>query len=251
MKINSSAAIMVAMLLAMAGCKKDTVEPPAPADNAINATVRMNWMFNNGMDAFALNSTVLHDSLGHAVKLDTVRFFVSGIHAMDDGGTAVGHYEDVYLLVDASLDSNNYLVGAISAPHIHEFHFGLGLDATANAGNPSTATPPLDDHSMFFSGMMAGMGYKFLELTGDADVDGDGVYETAVRYACGMNSALTEAHAHVHHNVVDGETFTAQINVDLANIFAGLDVASAPMPDMHGAECARMMLNLSAAIDGM
>ena len=95
------------------------------------------------------------------------------------------------------------------------------------------------------------MGYKFLVVVGHADVDGDGVFEDPVRFECGMNAALTEAHAHVHHDLADGDTYTAQINVDLNGIFAGLDLATAPTPNMHGPECARMMLNLSAGIDGM
>lgn len=252
MKHISTAAITAALLLASTGCKKDTTDPPvATPVNTITATVRMHYMFMNGTEAFALNGTVLHDSLGHAVQLDTVRFFVSGVHAMDDADDAIGHYEGVYLLVDAAQASNDFLLGQIHSSHLHQFHFNLGLDPTANAGDPDTAAPPLNDASMFFTGASAGMGYKFLAVTGHADLDANGTYETTVRYECGMNMAFTEAHAHVHHDLADGDTYTAHIGVDLMGIFAGLNIAIAPTPNMHAPECTRMMLNLSAGIDGM
>lgn len=250
MKNNSIIAIMAALLLASAGCKKDTVDPPAETPtNTVTATLRMSYMFMNGTEDFALNNTVLHDSLGHAVQLDQVRFFVSGVHAMDNAGNAIGHYEEVYMLVDAALATNNYLLGQINASHIHEFHFDLGVDPVANAADPATAAPPLNDTSMYF--VSQPVGYKFFVVTGHADLDGDGVYETPVSYECGMDSALTEAHAHVHHDLADGDVYTAMIQVDLSGIFAGLDLMASPTPDMHSPECARIMINLSAGIDGM
>lgn len=250
MKHIANAAVMASLTLAVVGCKKDSVDPPADtAANTVTATVRMNYMFMNGTEDFALNSTALHDSLGHAVQLDQVRFFVSGVHAMDNAGNAIGHYEGVYMLVDAARDTNNCLLGQINAPHIHEFHFDLGVDAAANAADPATAAPPLNDTSMYFVSQQ--MGYKFFVVTGHADLDGDGVYETPVSYECGMNSALTEAHAHVHHDLADGDVFTAMIHVDLSGIFSGLNLATSPAPDMHSPECARIMNNLSAGIDGM
>lgn len=250
MKNFSIVAIMAALLLASTGCKKDEVDTPAETpDYTMTATVRMDYMFMNGMEDFTLNSTVLQDSLGHAVKLDMVRFFVSGVHAMDNAGNAIGHYEGVYMLVDAAQASNNFLLGQIHASHIHEFHFDLGVDPAANAADPANAAPPLNDLSMYFVSQQ--MGYKFLVVSGLADMDGDGVFETPIRYECGMDAALTEAHAHVHHDLADGDTYTAMINVDLGGIFAGLNLLTSPIPDMHGAECARIMVNLSDGIDGM
>lgn len=247
MKHISITAALAVMLLASTGCKKDTVDPPAPAPNhTVHATLRMHYMFMNGTEDFQLGTTVLQDSLGKSIKLDTVRFFVSGVHAMDNGGQAIGHYEGVYMLVDAAQPTNDLLLGEISASHIHEFHFDLGVDAAANAGDPATAAAPLNDLSMHFGAM----GYKFLVVTGHLDADEDGTYETPVVFACGMNDALTGAHAHVHHDLADGDVYTAMVHVDLAGLFAGLDLAASPTPDMHGWESARIMSNLSAGIDG-
>ena len=127
-----------------AGCKKDSVDPPVDtptSETDVDATIRMHFSMLNGTDAFQLNSTVVQDSLGHPVKLDDVRFFVSGIHALSDDGTAIGHYEGVYLLVNAAQDST-FDIGAIHASHIHEFHLDLGLDHITNGGDITTAAAP-------------------------------------------------------------------------------------------------------------
>lgn len=244
-------AIAATTLLALAGCKKDSTEPPTsnPAtETAVDATVAMHFNFKNGSSPFALTTTVLHDSLGHHVLLDQVRFFVSGIHAFDDDGNVLAHYEGNNLLVDAAHADSVFAIGTIHAAHIHEFHFDLGLDASTNATDPATAAPPLNDMSMYFTGMS--MGYKFLVATGNADLDDNGSYETPVNYACGMNALLTEAHAHVHHDLAAGEVFTAQVDVDLALLFNGLDLAVDNAPMMDAAASQRMMANLSQGIDG-
>lgn len=249
MKTLRSIVLFAAMAIGIAGCKKDSVDPPVdtPTQEAgVDATIRMHFSMLNGTVAFQLNTTILQDSLGHAVKLDDVRFFVSGIHALSDDGTAIGHYEGVYLLVNAAQDST-YDIGTIHASHIHEFHFDLGVDETANGGDIATATPPLNDATMYWD---PAAGHKFLVVSGHADIDGDGTFETMVNYACGTDNLLTEAHAHVHHDLTVGEVFTAQLGVDLGQLFNGINLATDPVTDMDAPLCLRMMSNLSDAIDG-
>ena len=248
MKNISTVAIMATMLLANAGCKKDTTDPPAtttPVETAVDATVRMKFSFNDGQTPFTLNSTQLVDSLGNHVKLDSVRFFVSGIHAFDDEGNVLAHYEGTYLLVDASLDSNNYAVGAVHASHIHEFHFDLGVEIPANTG---LTPPPLDDASMFFN---TTMGHKFLVAKGMADHGGDGNFDIPVDYMCGMDMLLTDAHAHVHHDLTENEVFTAQITVNLHGLLNGINLMVDNAPTMASAPSIRIMQNLSDGIDGV
>lgn len=251
MKPISTAAIMATLLLATAGCKKDSVDPPAvatPAETAVDATVRMNFTFTDGQAPFGLNATELVDSMGNHVKLDAMRFYVSGAHAMDDEGNALAHYESVYLLVDAALPANDYLLGQIHASHIHEFHFDLGVEDPANSALPSISPFPLNDTTMYFNAMM---GHKFLVVSGMADHQGDGDFDVPVHYMCGMSALLTEAHAHVHHDLTEDEIFTAQIGVDLHGMFNGIDLATDNMPMMASMPSMRMMQNLSAGIDGM
>ncbi|HRP82695.1 MAG TPA: hypothetical protein PLY76_12425 [Flavobacteriales bacterium] len=239
------------ILLAATGCKKDSTAPPSnpsTSETAVDATVRMSFSFLDGTGQFQLGNTELHDSLGHSVKLDRVRFFISGAHAIDDAGNALAHYEGVYLLVDAALPENDYLLGQIHASHIHEFHFDIGVEDPANGALPANSPPPLNDTSMFFMDNPM-MGHKFLVVSGMADT-GSGSFDTPVNYMCGMSMLLTEAHAHVHHDLSEGEVYTAAIVVNLHGLFNGIDLAADNMPMMDAPASMRMMQNLSAGIDG-
>ncbi|MGV9011809.1 MAG: MbnP family protein [Flavobacteriales bacterium] len=251
--INRNLPLLVAtlLLLTASGCKKDSVDPPVDTPStevAVNATVGMKFNFVNGTAPFTLNSTVVQDSLGHNVKLDQVKFYISGLHAFNDEGEVLAHYEDSYLLVDAMHADSAYSIGAIHASHIHEFEFDLGLDAIANSVVPGMIPGPLSDTIMWFNSTM---GYKFLLVDGMADINGDGVFEQPVKYACGMAMLLTPAHAHVHHDLTEGEFFAAEVNVDLGLLFRGIDLATDNMPIMDAAPSMRAMQNLSTAIDGL
>ena len=247
---NISFAILATVLLATTGCKKDSVDPPGTPETtevAVDATVGMRFSFVDGTAPFMLDSTVLQDSLGHNVKLEQVRFFVNSIHAFDDEGDTLAHYQGKYLLVDAAHADTTFAIGAIHASHIHEFPVDLGLDAGANSLDPSVAPVPMNDTSMYFNSTM---GYKFLVATGHADINGDGNFGTPVNYACGMDMLLTPAHAHVHHDLAEGEMFNAQVLVDMGLLFKGIDLSVDNMPMMDAAPSMRMMRNLSTGIDG-
>lgn len=247
-------ALPATVLLAVSGCKKDSTEPPASADpTPITVTLNMNWMLMNGTTMFTAGTTVLNDSLGHALKLDSVRFFVSEIHALNDDHQAIGHFEDAYQLVNSGQAGNFFAVGTMTTTEseIHSFTFDLGLDATANAGNPATAAPPLNDASMHFTGAFYSMGYKIVEVSGHADLDGNGTFETALHFECGMNDALTPVEVHVHHDITNGEVYSPMIHADLGTLFNGINLAATPTGDMHSAQSMRLISNLAAGITAM
>lgn len=242
-------------LLAITACKKDQTDPPAdsPTLEPISVTLRTNWMFMNGSAMFALNSSVLHDSLGVAVQLDTVRFYVSGLQAlnMDDG--LIHGFNDAYLLLDPAQADNNFLIGSFSTTqhHLHSLVFDIGLDDAANGGDPATAAPPLDDPTMHFTGSSYDMGYKFLVVTGHADVGGTGSYDTPVSFVCGMSDARTPVRLELHHDLTDGEVYAPMVHADLGGLFNGIDLSATPTGDMHSDEAMRVIRNLAEGVMGM
>jgi hypothetical protein len=240
-------AMMAALAVGFTACKKDSDEPEdtTPVEVSHNATIRVSFTFVQGENAFTLDS-IAHDSLGHALKLDALRFYVGGARATNDEEEEVGTFNDARLLVDAST-TNDFLLGPIFASHVHEFHLDLGLDSATNHADFATAPAPLNDASMYFN---AADGYKFLVINGHADADGDGTFETAFSYACGTDALLTDAHVHVHHDIVEGETFTAQAFIDVAGLFGGIDVIGTPNASGAGEVNARLMENLELATDG-
>lgn len=238
--------------LAFTACKKDDDAPDDHSHDPATATVSLGFSLMQGENGYTLDS-LLTDSLGHKIKLSSLRFFVSGIHAEDDADVMVGDWDDAYLLVDAANASNTFALGSITAAHIHQFHFSLGLDSATNHADPTVAEAPLNDGSMHWNWNQAA-GYKFLVVEGRVDDDGDGVVDAGdpeVVYHCAMDALLTEAHAHEDHELVSGENYVAPVHVDLAQLFAGIDAVATT--NGMGAEPvnARLMQNLAGSIDGM
>lgn len=241
-------AFTVALAVGFTACKKDSDEPvdTTPVETPHNATVRMSFTFIQGLNPYTLDS-IVHDSLGHALKLDGLRFYIGGGHAANDEEIEVAEYDSARFLVDASA-TNDFLLGPIYASHIHEFHLDLGLDSATNHADFATAEAPLNDPTMYLN---ASDGYKFLVITGHADADGDGTFETAFNYACGTDALLTDAHVHAHHDIAEGETFTAPASVDVIALFAGIDVVATPMGSGAEEVNIRLMENLELGINGM
>jgi hypothetical protein len=238
--------------LAFTACKKD--EEAAPDDHShdpATANVSLGFSLMQGENDYTLDS-LLTDSLGHKIKLNTLRFFVSGIHAEDDADVVVGEWDDAYLLVDAGNSANTFALGSITAAHIHQFHFSLGLDSATNHADPTVAEAPLNDASMHWNWNPAA-GYKFLVVEGRVDDDGDGVVDAGdpeIVYHCATDALLTEAHAHEHHDVVSGENYVAPVHVDLAQLFAGIDAVTTTGGMGDTPVNVRLMQNLAGSIDG-
>ncbi len=238
--------------LAFTACKKD--EEAAPDDHShdpATANVSLGFSLMQGGNDYTLDS-LLTDSLGHKIKLSSLRFFVSGIHAEDDADVMVGDWDDAYLLVDANNASNTFALGSITAAHIHQFHFALGLDSATNHADPTVAEAPLNDASMHWNWNPAA-GYKFLVVEGRVDDDGDGVVDAGdpeIVYHCATDALLTEAHAHEDHALANAENYVAPVHVDLSLLFAGIDAVTTTSGMGAEAVNLRLMQNLAGSIDG-
>lgn len=244
-------AAMALTALTITACKKDS-EEPAPPTVSTTANVSLEFRFVNGENGYTLD-TLLADSLGHAIKVSSAKFYVSAIHAENDDDVIVGDWDDAFLLVDASATTNTFSIGTMSAPaHIHQFHFDIGLDSTTNHADPTLAEAPLNDATMHWAWNTAA-GYKFLLLEGRVDDDGDGVVDGSdpeFVYHCATDALLSEAHAHQHHDVTSGENYSAPVLVNMALLFAGIDVVATPNAMGGEAVNVRVISNLAGAIDG-
>lgn len=244
---------LAAVAMGFTACKNDSDEPATPdgASGHHPATVRLAFAFMLGEHPYTLDSTVL-DGNGHRVKFSQVRFFLSGAHAINDEEQVVGTFPDAYLLLDASQAMNDFALGEMEAGHIHEVAFDLGLDSVTNHSDPTQyTTPPLNDATMHWS-WNPDMGYKFFVLEGRVDDDGDGVVDgsdPAFTVHCAGDALRTPDHVHLHHTLVEGETFTGHGKVDLSGILTGIDVLADP--DNMGVTpvTTQAMQNLATAVD--
>lgn len=245
-------AIMAALPIALAACKKDKDEDEAPVPSVTAGIIRANFTFMNGNSSFNINNAVL-DGAGHNVRFSLLRFFISDIHLVDDADNPVGEFHETVLLLDAST-SNEFTLGSMSPGHVHEAHVSLGLDSTVNHADPLTAAYPLNVAGMHWSGNPA-QGYKFLVMEGVIDGNGDGDFldaeDVPFTYHCATDALLREAHFHVHQDVTAGSTVTMMATVDVAKVISGLDLLA--VPDAMGATSASTtaMDSLAVSIDGM
>lgn len=253
MKHTVPLALVAALAVGTTACKKDSEDPATPGDTHEHhhATVRLAFHFKLGENPYTLDS-VLTDGAGHKVKLSQVRFFISGAHTINDESVVVGEFPDAYLLLDASQATNDFELGEMEVNHIHEVQFDLGLDSATNHSDPTLFTePPLNDASMHWS-WNPDMGYKFFVLEGQVDDDGDGVVDAddpSFIVHCAGDDLRTPDHIHVHHTLVEGETFTGQGQVEMTAILADIDVLANPSSMGVNAVTTQAMANLAAAVD--
>ncbi|MBK8339512.1 MAG: hypothetical protein IPK99_05635 [Flavobacteriales bacterium] len=230
--MNSKSLALMAVLTAIVpGCKKDDPAPPSGGNPApTTANVELEIEFFNGANPYALTD-VLTDSAGNEVRFDKLRFFISNAHLFDDAMNEIAHFEDAYILADASNASVTYDLGTVPAGHVHELGMFIGLDSTTNHTDPTTFTEaPLNDATMHWFWNPA-LGYKFMELNGYVDSNGDNVVDATdalVEYHIATDDLLGEAEFELHQDVAGGTTLTIAIHVDLAHLAAQIDLGTNP-----------------------
>lgn len=226
-------ALMAALALTVASCKRDEEEDPTPTPtpNPTTGTVNMSFTFLNGTDPYDINTTV-QDGAGHNVRFNTLKFYASDFHLSDDLDAEVAEFHETVLLVDASATSNEFPLGTMSPAHVHEAHISLGLDSELNHADPTLAEYPLNVPGMHWDWNPAA-GYKFLVMEGHVDGNSDGDFDDAedlaITYHCATDALLRETHVHIHADVDAGTTVTMQASVDVAKIISGLDFLGTPM----------------------
>jgi hypothetical protein len=251
MHTSKTWAYLAITVLTLGACKKDSEAPVENTPNTSPANVSLDFRFMKGLNPFTLDSTVT-DSLGHAVKLTTFKFYASGIHAEDDYEQHIGEWPAAYLLIDASQPMNIFPLGTMAAAHLHQFHCNLGLEDSTNLADPSLSDAPLNDTTMYWPTNTA-LGHRFVRIEGRVDANGDGfdVNDPIFRYDCYTSASLSEAHAHEHHDVAAGENYVAPVLIDMAQLFAGISVADTLSAMGATPTNLRFISNLSGAIDGM
>jgi hypothetical protein len=256
---TTNLAIAAFVTLALAACKKD--EDPAPPTTppaATTGTVRLSMDIMNGTVPFDINATY-NDGAGNAIRFTTLKFYMSGTHVTNDAGATTGSFPNTYILVDAAQSGmNTFTLGNMDAGHVHELHFTLGLDEATNRADPTVAAHPLNIPGMHWS-WNPNAGYKFMNMEGFVDLNGNGTYEAGTdstfQYHCAQNVAqaaaapvLRESDIHVHSDLVVGQTLTVEAKLDVVALLAGVDLLATPVAMGNGAGNQLLMNNLVTAI---
>ncbi|MGV3636183.1 MAG: MbnP family protein [Flavobacteriales bacterium] len=246
-------AILAGLALAISACKKDE-EAPAPSNTTptpTNGTIDMAFNLYVGDEALDMNA-LYQDGAGHAIRFTKTKFYVSNVHVTDHDGNVLGHFEDTYILVDASNASNTFTLGTLAPAAVHGAEITLGLAPEVNNSDPLTAEDPLNDPDMMWA-WSASAGRMFLKLEGRVDRNNDGDVDDAedgeFLYHCLNLSGdlLREIHVHVHDEVTAGGTALLNTKVDLGVLVSGLDFVTHPEAMDGGAQCVVAMDSLATS----
>jgi hypothetical protein len=257
--MNLSKLGLLAMIaLSLAACRKDEHEhpdpAPAPAPLPTTGTVKLGFNLSHGANVFSMNSTY-QDAAGNNIRFDKLKFYASNFHLSNDAGAEVGRFNDTFLLIDGAAASNVFTLGSLDPAHVHEVEFTLGLDAETNHADPLLAEAPLNIPDMHWSWNPTA-GYKFLNMEGHVDTNGDGDFDDATDgtfiYHCATDALARTTSFTTHADVLAGGTLTIMANVDMAVVLQAMNVTSNPMPSMGGNSTNGGLMNaLVGAIDAM
>lgn len=246
---NLNLAWAALLAIGIIGCKK---EENAPDDHMLaeEASVTMRFNLRHGLNSFDINQDYT-DGFGHAVRFTTLKFYASDFVLQDDAGGTMADFTGKAMLIDGINPSSAYTIGNMRHGHIHQVHFNLGLDSATNHADPTMAPYPLNIPGMHWSWNPAA-GYKFLNMEGHVDGNGDGDYDDVddkvFTYHCATDALLREDHVHFHADVHSGSV-TVEAKVDVAILLMGLDLLTNSVAMGGGLANVMAMDNLSAAID--
>ena len=187
-----------------------------------------------------------------ALRMRTVLLPVAFILSAVSYTHLLGHYEDTYILVDATNTSNTFTLGDLSPAEVHGAEITLGLAPEVNTSDPLVAEAPLNDPDMMWA-WSTSAGRMFLKLEGRVDGNADGDVDDAedfdFMYHCLNlnNDLLREIHVHVHADVTAGATAVLNSKVDLGVVVSGLDLLTNPEAMDGGAQCVVAMDSLATS----
>lgn len=213
------------LLIVVAGtaCKQEEETPPGAGTIQVHTVdLRLKFVFKYGTHDYELASEYT-DVTGRLFKLDRIKFLLSDLDVVNDNNVVLAEYPTVNLLVDAQNATNDFALGTLTAGHVHQIRFNIGLDPALNNTNPAGAASPLDDTTMHW-GVGADEGYWFLILEGQVDTDDNGVLDTGFSMRCGTDGLLRSGWAIMHALLPDGGTHTVETVVDVERLIGGVNV---------------------------
>ena len=241
------APLTVACLFASCAHEKEN-EAVAPQLAVHTVDMRLAIDFRHDGHAYDISSAY-EDDFGHLFQLDTMRFLLSKAYAVNDDGDVLADYSNVFMLVDAA-GSTHFDLGPLTADHLHEIKFNIGLEPLVNHADPSVAEPPLNDLSMHSSSNAEG--YCSLQVTGRVDSNADGVVdETDQRFShrCTGDDLFSAYATEVHANLPESGELTGWLPVDMRILLSDIDLLNTPSSTGSGSVNAAWMQRLKNSME--
>ncbi len=167
---------------------------------------------------YTLTSTV-GGVVDRQIKFSSAKFYISKI-ALDNDTL-----QDTYLLV--SPDAMMYSGGNFEAGSFSNLYFNVGVDATANHADPTTAASPLDQTDMHWN-WNTSAGYKFIKLEGQIDTSatGTGNEWKSFTYHVATDAMLRNISIVQSTTITANQSTSVNYHVMWNKFFDGIDVAT-------------------------
>lgn len=251
MKIGAHILVTLMATFALVACDKDAEEVHNDLVGAphANTVVSLTMSYTHAGAPFD-TSIAFTDAAGTPIKITSLRFYISKVSFTDDAGDSVAAFPDKYLLIDLNQGGLIRNIGEVDG-HLHEMHFGLGVDSVTNHSDPLTLGPPLNAPGMWWTWAA---GYMFLSLEGRYDSNGNGVVDDTpgvdneFLYHCGMDTLYTPVTIEVHTDADQGGDVALPINLNIDTLLSGMDIAVHPVIQEVTPITQDLMLHLAAGL---
>jgi len=203
--------LLFAFALLATDCQDDDVQPQA------TGTLELNFKGTFGADPLVMYAREYPYEAGMKVKLQLFRFYVSNILLSNNvkvSDIEVVDFEDVQS--DATAQQGITIqIKNVPTEDYTGINFGVGVSENLNKTNPGGYAPgsPLSDN--YWS---AALGYVFTKIEGNADVDGDGVFNDKLTFHAGANQLYRNKEFNKTFTVKAGETTRLNFEVDLRKV---------------------------------
>lgn len=226
----------------LVACKKND-DTTTTGGNNNNAQLRMHFHTNLGDNSMQLGVQG-EDNDGRKYIVNRLQFYISDF-------TLVGHDANVtydeHILFDANTSS--YTIGDITTGHFDSFNFNAGVNPALNHADPSTykSGHPLANQSPTMHWSWAN-GYKFIVLEGKIDADNSGVADKDFTIHVGTDALLRNVSIDEHFETTTSQDYTLHMTIDVAELFAGIDLSGALVTHQPNALAEAIADNMDAAI---
>ncbi len=240
-------ATALAILLNISACKKDKVDTDTPSTGNVKIEFENKW--GAGTD-FELNTTHIHPTLNHDLKISTLKYYVSNIKLKKADGSWWAAPESYYL-VDASNASSLILdVPNVPTGDYKELSYMIGVDSVRNTSGAQTGALATSN-GMFWSWMS---GYIFFKCEGNSSnsTASMGSFTYHVGGFSGANSALKTINIPFQmHTLTTTPAATPQIHIttDVSKLFGAVNVSTANNVQMPGANAAALASQFATAFE--
>ena len=251
--MNMSARILVPLMatFTLVSCDKNAEDVQGDLVGAphANTVVAISMSYTHNGAPFD-TSIAFTDAAGTPIKIDALRFYISKVSFTDDAGDSVAAFPDKYLLIDVNQGGTIRNIGEVDG-HLHEMHFGLGVDSVTNHADPVTLGAPLNAPGMWWTWAA---GFMFLSLEGRYDSNGNGVVDDTpgvdneFLYHCGMDTLYTPVTLHVHTDANQGGDLALPIDLNIDTLLAGMDIVAHPVIQDVTPITRDLMLRLAAGL---